>query len=106
MFTWIINIIRAIIHLFCPPLMSEVFFMSKKESGKMFVSGKGEIIIQMKVRKPSHVEVFFIDHPVPCDGNKHDHLEHKVHRHMFDHKTDLIIKWHVGGVREIEYIYH
>jgi hypothetical protein len=59
--------------------------MSKKESGKMFVSGKGEIIIQMKVRKPSHVEVFFIDHPVPCDGNKHDHLEYKVHKHMFDH---------------------
>ena len=107
MFKWILNIIRAIINLFSAPIPSEVFFMSsKKESGKMFVSGKGEIIIQMKVRKPTHVEVFFIDHPVPCDGNKHDHLEFKVHKHMFEHKTDLIIKWHVSGVREIEYIYH
>jgi len=104
MFKWILNIIWAIIHLFSSPLPPGIFM--KKESGKMFVSGRGEIIIQMNVRKPAHVEVFFIDHPVPCDGNKHDRLEFRVHKHMFDHKTDLIINWHVGGVREIEYIYH
>jgi hypothetical protein len=98
----------------------------KKHSGKMFISGKDEIIIPMKVRKPINAEVFFIDHPIPCDGNRHDKIECKIVRNIGqaqhnaynpgmastfgmsrppDCTTDLIIKWHVGGVREIEYIY-
>lgn len=104
MFQWILNVILAFFNLFSATLPLEVYLM-KKESGKMFVSGRGEIAITLKVKKPSHVHVFFIDHPVPCDGNKHDKLEYKVHRHIFD-RTQLIIKWHVGGVREIEYTYY
>jgi hypothetical protein len=98
----------------------------KKHSGKMFIYGNDEVIIPMKVRKPVHAEVFFIDHPIPCDGNRRDKVECKIVRHvgvaphtaynpgmaaMFgtsrlpDCTTDLVIKWHVGGVREIEYIY-
>ena len=56
MFQWIFNVILAFFDLFSAPLSLEVFLM-KKESGKMFVSGRGEIAITLKVKKPSHVHV-------------------------------------------------
>ena len=108
MFAWIMAMIKKIITGLMPSVKKSIIKenLMKKYSEKMFISGKDEVSIMMKVRKPSRVEVFFVDHPVPCDGNKHDHVEHKVHKHLFENQTHLIIKWNVGGVRQIEYIYY
>jgi hypothetical protein len=102
MLAWIVNLLTVIFGLVKTKPIEET--LRKKYSGKIFVSGKDEISLPLKLRKPQEVNVFFIHSPIPCDHHKHDHLEWKLRKGVFE--TFLVIKWHVHGFREIEYVYY
>lgn len=75
------------------------------QSGELIVIGKDKAVIHLH-NCPSRVVVLFKDECViaPCNPHHHDSLEWEVfHPHSHHHPSTLVIKWHVSGVREINW---
>lgn len=88
------------------------------QSGELVVTSKDKAEIELGKRHPDRVIVRFKDDHVivPCNPKHHDELRWEVknrhHHHPHDHRHDhckhedsyvLTIKWHVTGVRTIEW---
>jgi hypothetical protein len=89
------------------------------QSGELVVTGKDKVEIDLGHRHPKSVIVKFSDDCVivPCNPRHHDELRWDVknrhHKHPHDARHDhckhrdeyiLTIKWHVTGVRTIEWV--
>lgn len=80
------------------------------ENGKLTVTGKSHIVIELKAI-PKSVYVEFDDeiHVIPCNHGFLDWLKYKVEGHGHGHGhhfPTLRISWHVSGIREIVWRVH
>jgi len=69
------------------------------QSGELIVLGQDEAQIALN-GLPIKIDVGYSDNGeiiVPCSPHYHDTLEWEIHHNI------LIIRWHVGGIREIKW---
>jgi hypothetical protein len=79
--------------------------------GQLWVASRSHVLIHLIAdERPRSINVFFKNHPTPCDPHHHhhhDHLKAKVEEigHHHNHRKEyyLYIEWDVRKIREVEY---